>query len=461
MMRRFLIFPMLLATALPALAEPARGPLRILESNPRYFTDGSGRAVLLTGSHVWQNLQDSNLLMKHEGDPPPVFDYDQYLQVLSTHGHNFFRLWRWETPKWSRSGEVKSCAPHPWMRTGPGNAADGKPKFDLARFDQAYFDRLRDRTAKAGERGIYVAVMLFEGWEYQFTDAWTYHPFRSANNVNGIEGDEPKGRGLGYTTLRGGRAGVAALEAQKAYVRKVIDTVNHLDNVLYEIANETHASSTEWQYHMIRFINDYQAAKPKQHPVGMTFQHAGGSNSTLFHSPADWVSPKPAAGESYLEDPPAEFRGKVILNDTDHLCGHTCGDSVWVWKSFLRGMHPILMEEMLPSPTWQDSARKAMGDVQQFARKVNLAAMTPQPSLCETQYCLADAPNEYLVFQNGNKGQFSVNLKAAAGSFDVEWFDVNRGTYVQGAGVQGGDRRSFVTPFGGPAVLHLKRTGGN
>ena len=37
---------------------PARGPLRVHPDNPRYFTDGSGRAVYLTGSHTWNNLVD-------------------------------------------------------------------------------------------------------------------------------------------------------------------------------------------------------------------------------------------------------------------------------------------------------------------------------------------------------------------------------------------------------------------
>jgi Protein of unknown function (DUF4038)/Putative collagen-binding domain of a collagenase len=43
--------------ALPP-AIPARGPLRVCPANPRYFTDGSGKAMLLTGSHTWGNLQD-------------------------------------------------------------------------------------------------------------------------------------------------------------------------------------------------------------------------------------------------------------------------------------------------------------------------------------------------------------------------------------------------------------------
>jgi hypothetical protein len=34
------------------------GPLRIHPGNPRYFIDGDGNAILLTGSHTWSNLQD-------------------------------------------------------------------------------------------------------------------------------------------------------------------------------------------------------------------------------------------------------------------------------------------------------------------------------------------------------------------------------------------------------------------
>ena len=67
---------------------------------------------------------------------------------------------------------------------------------------------------------------------------------------------------------------------QEAYVRKVIETVNEFDNVLYEISNENHPGSTRWQYHMIRFIKQTESGMGKSHPVGMTFQYRGGSNQT-------------------------------------------------------------------------------------------------------------------------------------------------------------------------------------
>src|SRR2546422_11348867 len=40
-------------------AQTAAGPLRVFSANPRYFTDGTGVAVLLTGAHEGWELQDN------------------------------------------------------------------------------------------------------------------------------------------------------------------------------------------------------------------------------------------------------------------------------------------------------------------------------------------------------------------------------------------------------------------
>ena len=250
--------------------KPASGPLRIHPENSRYFCDGTGNAVYLTGTHTWNNLQDFS---RPESEGP--FDFDAYLDFLVQHNHNFFRLWRWDLLAWDTSSLRRetspacyAVAPHPWPRTGPGNALDGKPKFDLALFDQAYFKRLRSRVEAAGKHGIYVSVMLFEGWALRFMPGgWKAHPFHPDNNINRLEDQLPPDmKGPELFTL----ASPEILNLQAAYVRKVIDTVGDLDNVLYEIANESELSSTEWQYHWIRTIREYEAERPKQHPVGMT-----------------------------------------------------------------------------------------------------------------------------------------------------------------------------------------------
>jgi len=170
-----------------AAAEPARGPLRPHPANPRYFTDGTGRAVYLTGSHTWTTIADMG-----PQDPPPRFDFDRFLSWLEGYGHNFIRLWTWDLVNWEPRGyrEVRhNVRPLPYARSGPGKALDGKPKFDLMRYDKEYFRRLESRVRAAGRRGFYVSVMLFEGWGLQFSPGgWEAHPYHPENNVNGIDG---------------------------------------------------------------------------------------------------------------------------------------------------------------------------------------------------------------------------------------------------------------------------------
>src|SRR5687767_11665731 len=80
----------------PAEPRPrAMGLLRVLDANPRYFTDGTGRAVYLTGSHVWWNRADRTWTHSCLGSFRR-FDYDAHLARLQRLGHNFIRLWTWE-----------------------------------------------------------------------------------------------------------------------------------------------------------------------------------------------------------------------------------------------------------------------------------------------------------------------------------------------------------------------------
>src|SRR5262249_19297433 len=72
---------------------PITAPLRALTNNPNYFTDGTGKAVYLTGSHTWNNFQDWGT----DGSPEP-FDFTAYVKMLVTHNHNFTLLWQTELP---------------------------------------------------------------------------------------------------------------------------------------------------------------------------------------------------------------------------------------------------------------------------------------------------------------------------------------------------------------------------
>lgn len=456
----------------------AIGPLRSAQSNPRYFIDRDGRPVYLTGSHHWFSLQDGG-----KSDPPPTFDFSEYLDFMERHNHNFMRLWVKEQARWFPSADHSDyyISPLPYNRTGPGIARDGKPKFDLDQFNTEYFDRLRARVVAAGARGIYVSIMLFNGWGVMpFEDMglpgnpWLGHPFHRDNNVNGVDGDvNGNDQGDEVHTLGSDPRHVILLKRQEAYVSKVIDTVNDLDNVLYEVGNEIIEASTEWQYHIIRYVKTYEAGKEKQHPVGMTFQGMQGGavphNHSLWNSPADWVSPgsRETPGEpltmSYREDPPVAHHSKVIVTDTDHLWG-VGGDRVWVWKSFMRGLNPIYMDPYgrPDQPKADESARRAMGDTLLFARQINLAVMQPRPDLSSTAYCLADENREYLIYvppgsdaSTEVQSNRTITVDLPAKKFHINWFNPETGETIAGDQVTKPGGSMFPVPYSGDAVLHL------
>lgn len=454
----------ILAAASVGAAQAARkpsadmGPLKVHPANPRWFADARGRAVWVTGSHTWANRQERGV----EGKTPD-FDYEEYLDFLQRHGHNFIRLWAWEHAKWMQfvgAAVPIRYAPLPWARTGPGKALDGKAKFDLTKLNEAYFARLRRRVAAARDRGMYVAVMLFQGFSLAKNrgdkakgNAWHGHPFHKANNINGIDGN-PGGDDTGNEVHTLKIPAVTAI--QEAYVRKTVETLNDLDNVLWEIGNECHAGSVEWQYHFIRFIKVLEKSKPKQHLVGMT--GAPIKNPPLLRSPAAWISP---VGKAYLNDPPAADGKKVVVVDTDHIqpFGH---DPSWPWKCLLRGHHFILMDRYRdfrvgsprkPESKW-NRIRAAMGHAGRLAARLDLAAMAPRGELASSKYCLAEPGKVYLVYLPRG-GEVRVDLSGVRGELAVEWIDPLTGRRQEGGSVRGGAPRKFTAGSRGGAVLLL------
>src|SRR5262245_55854015 len=253
----------------------AEGPLVVSSVNARYFTVGSAgsdRIVYLAGAHIFPNLQGGVGVGPRCSRTEP-FDYPAYLDYLTSHDLNYIRLWRWEHFQSSvQGGAFHFCAsPQPWARTGPGTASDGEPRFDLTVFDQAYFDRLRGRVRAADDRGIYVSIMLFNGFCLTDCDPpgnISGHPFAHGNNVNGVAI-----RSIG--DYESASVSSTVLELQRAYIRKVIDTVQDLPNVLFETSNESGRDSARWQYSLINYVKRYEAAQRRvsernlQHPVGM------------------------------------------------------------------------------------------------------------------------------------------------------------------------------------------------
>ena len=455
-----------------SLQSQTAGPLRVHPTNRRYFTDGSGRAILLAGSHTWASVFEQG-----PSNPPPPFNITQFENFLQSYGHNFTRTFVWEQSRWATwttDNNYWFYPGPPWKRTGPGTADDGLPRFNLDSLNQTYFDWVRARVESFNSRGIYCSIQFFDGWSVKsrvgIGNPWQGHPFKSSNNVNGVNGD-PNGDNSGEETQA---YSPTFWPIQLRYIKKLIDELNGYDNVLWEVSNETSYSGSEiWERRIIDTVHAYENRKPKQHPVGFTGDwYPPILNPTLFASNADWISPGAGSnGEIWKTSPPDSGGRKVVINDTDHLWGNG-GDAVWVWMSFCRGTNILYMDgydgkaygtghpwsqadSMSPTVV---KLRKNLGYVLDYSRRVNLAGLIPKSALSSTGFCLANtAPGqaEYIVLQPLSGQSFTLDLSATTGTLTVEWFNPSTGVRTAAGTVNGGASRSFTPPFSGEAVLYL------
>jgi hypothetical protein len=471
----------LLGGALPLLAAcataagPITAPLRPLPANPNYFTDGSGRAVYLTGSHTWNDFQDWGT-----GGSPVPLDFAAYVSMLVAHNHNFTLLWTTELPAFRGLPTTASAppdfavSPFPWPRTGPGNASDGNLKFDLTQFNQAYFDRLRGRVQQLQAANIYAGVYLFSGeWLNTYRFAEDGYPLTLSNNINGIDA----GSGTAAVTMTTTNV-ITAI--QDAYVEKVIDTLNDLPNVLWIVSEEAPSNSAWWNSHLIDLIRSYEAAQPLQHPIGYAVR-ADYDDASIIDSDADWIAPGATISPTVtcgIGNPSC----KVSINDSDHSYFGMWNDSEqanrnFFWINFTQGAQTVFMDPYLiyypregrnlpssvtngigtaPDPRWEN-VRNTMGYIREYAERMNLAAMTPQGNLSSTGCAIANTnpANAELLVYDPDGGGFTVNLPGQSGPFAVEWMNPATGVKTAGAPVSGGAARAFSPPFAGDAVLYL------
>jgi hypothetical protein len=463
------VAPSALASS-PRRARSGYGPLRVSSANPRYLADQSGRIVYLAGAETWGNVQDGFVSTAFGYGWGAPFEEEAFLDMMSANDLNYIRLWLYETPLVTYFGGQAGQPddrprPVPWLRTGPGTAFDGGPKFDLTKIDPAYLARFRSRIEAAASRGIYVSVMLFEGFSVLSPQAdqdlagWAAHPFNVTNNINGINGD-PDGTGEGTATQTLQIPAVTQL--QDMYVRTLLDATNDLDNIMaYEICNESFGAP-EWEYHIIETIRAHEARLPRQHLTYMSSMDSTDTNQFLYDSAAEVI----ALGDlqaTYYDDPPVGDGSKVLISETDHIISFTSLQldvpraRMWAWKTFTRGSN-LSLEVYAPGQPGFDEGVRAMGDTRRFAARMDLAAMVPRDDLCSTAYCMAAPGAEYLVYQPDG-GVFTVTM--LAGKYGVEWFDATAGTTVQRTTivVRADSDVAFTPPFPGDAVLWLTACG--
>ena len=455
----FLTIMLVLAALVPAVSA---APLTVHPTNPRYFTDGSGKAIYMTGSHTWFLIQTDPPMQQTDNSYQHMEDYLDWVQSF---GHNYLRIWA--------NFHYSDTPPHPWQRTGPGTVCnggcDGGLKADMTKFNQSYFDMLRQRVLQVTSRGMYVSVLIFgSGVGIKDSSIWAEDFWNPNNNVN------PE-LAAAFSTTNGNSfytSNAAAMNIQKLLAAKMIDTLNDQDNIIWEVINEGQLPEGEaWQNSMMNYIRSYEAAKLKQHLILMSGCGCNPGN-VLFNSNADCISPDGVGSYSFSEGADPDYTDKIIIADTDHVGGFSDPAEAdiyrkWVWRAFTRGAHTIFMDSYdsyveINGEVWNDGSinhvfdgvRTNMGYTKNYADRMDLNTVFPHDELSSTAFCLANPGQEYLAYQPSS-GSFTVNLQA--GTYNYEWFNPSSGT-VAGTGTvtASGGSKTFTPPFSGDAVLYLK-----
>jgi len=252
---RSLVAALLLAVSCsPAWAADA-APLALHPDNPHYFLF-RGKAAILMGSteHYGAVLNGA-------------FDNVAYLDTIRHDGMNLTRtfsgVYREVPGSFGITGNTLAPAPDqyvaPWPRTDTPGSADGLAKFDLSKWNDAYFRRLAAFVKAASDRGIVVEFVLFCPFYEQ--NLWDVNPMNARNNVNGI-GDLPRDK---VYTIENGKL----LDVHDAFVRKAVAALRESDNVYFEICNEPYFGGVtlDWQRHIARTIADAEKDLPHKHLI--------------------------------------------------------------------------------------------------------------------------------------------------------------------------------------------------
>ncbi len=235
-----------------AAAAAGADPIRLHPENPHYFLFRGKPTVLITSAEHYGALLNLD------------FDYKKYLKTLAADRLNHTRVFSGSYSEASRSHGISNntLAPKPgrflapWARTDTPGAADGLGKFDLRRWNDAYFARLREFMREAGKLGIVVEFTFF--CPYYGEPMWTLSPLNSRNNVNGV-GDLKRTDAFNLKDAK-------LQQVQDDMARKIVAELREFDNVMFEICNEPYAYDTvtaEWERHMAGVIAEADSPGPR------------------------------------------------------------------------------------------------------------------------------------------------------------------------------------------------------
>ncbi len=429
-------------------------PISLHPQNPHYFLYKNKPTVLITSGEHYGAVLNTD------------FDYNTYLNELRSKGLNLTRTF---TGSYVEPGNAfnishNTLAPEadkficPWKRSSEPRYAGGGNKFDLSKWDEAYFKRLKDFVFTAGSKGVIVELALF--CPFYEDKQWSLSPMNGRNNINNID---TMPRTDVYTLDKN----KGLLDVQEKLVRKIVIELKDYDNVMYEICNEPYFGGVtiQWQHHIADVISEAEKDFPAKHLI--TQNIANGSAKiedphpavSLFNFHYAW--PPVAVAMNYELDKPigdneTGFRGNS--DSTYRMEGWRfilAGGSLYnnLDYSFTAGNEKGNYHYPSTQPGGGSNLlRKQLSYLKKFIEGFDFLQMHPDSTLISKASLphaeariLAEPGKQYAVYFYGELPP-SVELMLPIGTYTLLWLDTKTGAYKNKKVVQSINGKVVVLP---------------
>jgi hypothetical protein len=421
----------------------AQNTLKLCPSNHHYLMYQEKPVILITSAEHYGALINLN------------FNYLPYLNALHKEGMNNTRIFsgtyveRKTDIKFMQYGNTLAPQPGslicPWERSNTPGYANGGNKFDLDKWNERYFSRIKDILKQAAKRKIMVEFTLFGN---QYSDGiYSYSPLYPDNNIQGV-GIKRKNGFLYFQSLKDS----ALVARQDAMVIKIVKELNKFNNLYYEISNEPYNEVKDsslvdkWHVHIAALIRETEKSLPKKHLIASDQAIVDNSNIDIANYHYVHISNIPGF-DSLLR------LNKVIsMDETMGSLKDANPDNVRVeaWDFILHGggaYDNLSWEYTTKKPQGTpgaDTIRKYLQHLQQFIGSFDFLGMKYSPGILVRSpgkaitRVLAEKGRQYALYIHHSKpdnavpdvSQFISNYVAEVASFhDTVTLSIPKGVY--------------------------------
>ncbi len=465
---------------LPGLRTTAAEPIALHPDNPHYFLWQERPTVLITSGEHYGALLNLD------------FDYERYFDELRSHDLNHTRVFAGTYREVESSFRITNnpLTPKPlryaapWARSDQPGYADGGNKFDLTKWNQQYFTRLRNLMLAAQRRGIVVELTLFCPMYNE--ELWKVCPMYVANNVNGV-GNCPREEAFALKHQ-------SLTDIQVAVTQKIVRELSDFDNLYYEICNEPYFGGVtmDWQHTIIDAIVETERDFPTKHLISLNIAngrqkietpHPGVSIFNFHYCvPPDTVALNYGLNKVIGENETG-FRGQDdLLYRTEAWDFLIAGGALYNNLDYsFTPSHPDGSLTGYNSPGGGSrELRRQLQVLKHFFDELNFLAMAPDSTVIRrvtpnlTASALVEPGKQWAIYlhvplpnkpkdlkdhiQNGIQATLTLDLPE--GSYQGHWVNTTTGekTEIPGFDHDGGERQLQTPEFDNDVALRLVRS---